>query len=101
MANIKRVEITGVAPFNLYENETMQPMLAFLAGPTSGLRLEWLAQAGTIPSKHGGQTTMYRFRLHGEEAVSWPWLDLFYKTIAELGGEIRTSSARDIEGDTG
>lgn len=98
MSNIKRVEIVGLSPFHLYEHEPLQPMLAFLSGPTTGMKLEWICQAGYTPNEHGGVTAMYRFSLTGEEAVGWGWLEKFKEEIEAIGGKIESDRCRDIEG---
>ena len=98
MANVKSVEITGVAPFTLHEHEPLQPMLAFLAGPTTGMHLHWTGSAPAVPNEHGGKTAMYRFALSGHEAVSFGWLDKFKAEIVAIGGKIDTDRCRDIEG---
>jgi len=103
MSNVKRVEIKGKAPYNLHENETLQPMLAFMAGPMSGLKIEWKGFADSVPApppNSNGCIVCYNFELTGEEAVSYKWLDLFVDTLNGMtGGEVTTNKVRDIEND--
>jgi len=99
MANIKRVTIEGDTPFDLYENVELQPLLAFLAGPVSGLQLEWFGEGRKIgPNQFGGYTQCYNFRLSGQEALRWEWFDIFTETIIEIGGRITGYDVVDIEG---
>lgn len=98
MANTKKIEITGSAPFDLYDHKPLQPMLAFIAGPVSGMKLEWTGQLGSVPNEHGGKTAVFAFKLTGREAVSWAWIDAFKKEIDAIGGRIGDDNTRDIEG---
>lgn len=97
MANIKRVQIHGIAPFDLHEHPPIQPMLAFIVSPASGLRLHWKNETTPVPNKHGGRTAMFCFSLTGDEAVRWEWLDAFKKHVQDVGGTITEDSTFDLE----
>lgn len=97
MANVKNFDVTGTMPFNADENETLKGFLAFLAGPVSGLRIEWTGSAGYVKNEHGGQTAMYSFHIVGHEAVSWAYWDNIKKAILEVGGTVTDESVVDPE----
>lgn len=99
MSNCKQVSIQGIAPFNLHEHEPITPMLASLVSPTCGLKMEWdWNYCELSPNEHGGQTAMYRFRLHGVEAVNFAWLAKFKREIVACGGSISEDKTYDMEG---
>lgn len=98
MANLKKVEVRGNAPYNLYECKAVQPHLAFMAGPTTGIEMTWAGKSGEIsPNEHGGRTTLYDFVIRGYEAVSWEWLKALTEGIKSVGGEIYCDNTKDVE----
>jgi hypothetical protein len=98
MSNIKSVNLSGKAPFDLYQDEKLASQLAFLNSPCSGLRISYSpAPADYLPNSHGGRTARYSFTLQGQEAVSIGWLETFVHHLEEQGGEINQGSIYDIE----
>lgn len=98
MANVKRVEIDAVVPFNYLERlrDKERAILAdwFLA-PSWGVRHAW-EPVGFVPNDHGGQTAMYRLTIRGEEAVSFAAFDILMATLRKAGGVVRAECA-DLE----
>jgi len=97
MANIKDVEIRGVLPFDMEDNEEMINLLGQLNMPACGLRVAWMGEAGYELNKHGGRTCMYNFIISGQEAASWDYLDRVIRVIKESGGRVTPAKAADLE----
>lgn len=97
MSNIKQVHISGLAPFDVHENEPLQPKLAYFSSPVCGLHLKWLSREGSVPNEQGGRTSMYRFELTGQDSVAWPWIESFKKDICLAGGSIEFDTTFDME----
>ena len=98
MANIKRVNITGVLPFDMNDDDELIRVLGYLNMPLCGLKISWKGDGGFVPNvATGGQTMMTRFALEGEEAVNFAFLDRFIKLVKKVGGKIDRAFATDIE----
>lgn len=97
MSNVKEVGITGTMPYSIAQDKEIQPHLAFIAGPTSGLRLEYDFKGWYVPNEQGGRTFMYRFRLEGSEALAFAWFERFMDRIKANGGTIEEENIIDIE----
>jgi hypothetical protein len=99
MANIHEVAFEGTLPFDWSQQltpEDAQTMASWFLSPSIGIRLEFHGRAGSVPSKHGGQTALYRFTVTGSEAV-WTrgakaLADLFRKY-----GTVHSAKCRDYE----
>lgn len=98
MSNVKSVNIVGDAPWNVFESEKIQPRLAYVAGPTSGLTLEWDGVSREVKNSRGGYTAFYRFYLTGQDALSWKWFEALVEELKSLGGTFETIEILDIEG---
>ena len=100
MSNVKSVNIAGIVPFDLTDYGVMQPFLAGMNSPTINLKIEYSREPVELrPNKHGGQTAMYEFKVTGREAVSYGWVEGFKSAIKEVGGEVRLSKVKDVEGE--
>jgi hypothetical protein len=99
MSNIKRISIQGDLPFTCAEHHGMQSVMAQLSGPTIGLAFRWGGESKSVPNEHGGKTAMYRFAIHGEEAVNRSWIESTLQSIVDCGGSIREVEVKDIEAD--
>ncbi len=99
MANVKRIEVEAVVPFNYLEHlrDKEKAILAewFLA-PSLGVRLTF-APAGYEPSDHGGQTALYRLTVSGEEAVRFATFDLLVTTLKRAGARVSVAECVDVE----
>lgn len=96
MSNVKKILINGNLPFDCYSNVGLMPYLAALNGPSFGLRIQW-GKGEMIPNKNGGKTATYDFTILGEEAVRFEWYDRLIKNIFSAGGNVKSSTIKDIE----
>jgi hypothetical protein len=94
---MKRIFITGVAPFDIYQYQNMQPFLSYFVSPTSTVVLEWTGIFTLVPNEVGGRTAMYNFRLSGEDSLSWKYLESFKENIKVIGGTIESDGTIDPE----
>ena len=97
MANVKNIEITGVLPFDCVEDESFARYLAQLNAPAIGVRIAWTNMDTSVPNSHGGQTALYKFRVRGQEALSYGWLDAFREAVVGAGGSIKEDHVTDLE----
>lgn len=96
MSNCKQLLISGIAPFNIRQNEAALKYLGQLNTPTSGIRILW-TYWGFEPNDHGGETAMYRFQIGGLEAISDVWIRGLLYAFADKPGKITFFSCLDIE----
>ena len=104
MSNIKMVDITADVPFDYLDkgaglsDEERAFLASALLGPSLGLEYEY-RYLGTVPNEHGGATAMYRIRIQGEEALSWPYLKKLAMTLKRPGpyAKLHVAEAKDIE----
>jgi hypothetical protein len=101
MSNVHEIIITGKAPFDITTRARAIPaalsFLADLAGPSIGLRIEYLGEPEMRPNDHGGRTAFYSFQITGREAVSSAWIVSSCRRLRRLGVEFSTVIFRDIE----
>ena len=98
MANIKQVKIAGKMPFDAGESKELINLIGQLALPTMGIRFNFGDDIAEMkPNQHGGKTAMYNFTVHGEEAVSFDYLDRIVRLVIEAGGQVVDAQARDKE----
>lgn len=98
MSNIKRVEVTGFAPFDIATRDKGCKVLGVLNGPSFGIHIHW-GRGFMCPLKneYGGQTTYYEFSIEGEEAVNaHGWVALLNDFI-EGGAIVFQADIQDIE----
>lgn len=96
MANIKQVDIRGRLPFDCAGNEDLSPFLAQMSGPCVGVRITW-GDHRMVPNEHGGQTAVYDFHVHGQEAVRWEWIDCLKEAVVAAGGAVTHDGTYDWE----
>lgn len=103
MANIKAVRITADVPFNFLDadglrEEDVAALASALMAPAAGLGHKY-TEMGYVPNDRGGQTSMYRIEITGQEAVSI----LFLRRIALMlkncspHAKLHIAEARDLE----
>jgi hypothetical protein len=106
MANVKQVEIVGEMPFdaihddNGMRTEAGQKLLETLGQlnmPLSGLRITYMGYGKRVPNKHGGHMTFVKFVIHGEDSVSWSYLEHLVSVFTIAGADISKANATDIE----
>lgn len=98
MSNVKAVSIEGIMPFDAGGNRDLISVIGSIHLPGFGLSLEYGHTTTMVPNEHGGQTTMYPYRLHGQEAISWGFLDRFTDLIKKVGGTVDVEQVIDMEG---
>jgi hypothetical protein len=99
VSNVKRVSITGKVPYSCTEHEGMRGFLAAMNAPCFGLRIKYPPFPPTMvgPNEHGGMTAHYNYRIEGDEAVSWKYVDALRAAIVGCGGSIQTDRVVDLE----
>ena len=101
MSNIKSADIKGRIPFNAGDNQELLSLIGRCNLPGFGLRIEFDYKTHYIPNEHGGETAMYDFCLHGQEAVRREWLEHFVESVKKGGGEVFSAQYSDIEAGQG
>ena len=96
MSNTKSVRIEGTIPFNTYEYPELNSKLGELNAPSFGLRIRY-EDCSHVPNEHGGKTTMYGFRIEGEEAVPLPWIGRLAEAILEAKGTLTRATILDVD----
>lgn len=108
MSNVKAVEMTGDVPFSCIEDEDCKSLLAQLNAPAIGLRIEYLGSSRVVPNVElpnydpkkqspEGKTAFYKYRIYGQEAVAYGWLEWAKKTIEAIGGTCNIIACQDLE----
>jgi hypothetical protein len=100
MANIKQVKIVAEVPFNYLEGADYPAEKSVLAiwlmSPALGLRYDY-EDIGYRPNDHGGQTSMYRLRIVGQEAIRFETFDYLLDILRLLGGVVVQADCDDIQ----
>jgi len=101
MANVKEIAIDAVLPFDYLEHLSAAgsaTLASWLLAPAVGLSFRW-EDVGLSPetNEHGGRTMMYRLRVRGHEAISFPAFDLFVSTLRQGGARIERAECIDVE----
>jgi hypothetical protein len=85
MSNVKHVEITGSARFDLHEDPKMMEWLGVMNTPTYGLRIKWAGAATYEKNEYGGMTAMFNYHISGAEAVAFDALDQLVAALKRAG----------------
>lgn len=100
MANVKRVAIEGVIPFNVPFDSKANQFLGLLNQPSMGLRIHY-SKDNTgptyVPNESGGKTAMFWFLVAGQEAVRDEWLKAMCQAFVNEGGIIKHADVFDAE----
>ena len=99
MANVKRVYITGWAPFDITQHEGARGWLGILNGLSFGLEIVYSGQGLGPINENGGRTTYYRFEVQGEEAVRYSFTEAMVKDLVDAGCLVEEAREMDLEFD--
>ena len=111
MSNVKRITINGKLPYDCADHPDMLRYLAQLNAPGLGLRIRYSETTTLVPNRdvkrtgmptadespEDGKTTFYGYCIHGEEAVSWGWIDCLKAAIVACGGTVDGHDVIDLE----
>jgi hypothetical protein len=105
MSNIKQVRIIADVPFNYLDryprtlpDEDIALIASAILAPSIGLTYSY-QDLGFTPNDHGGQTSMYRLTIEGEEALSMAFLKDLAMALLHSGplAKLHVAEARDLE----
>ena len=97
MSNVKTIEIEGTMPSDAGGDDDLLRMLGMISLPSMGINITYSNGTAVVPNGRGGRVTMHRFRLHGQEAMAYSFIDLFIDRVKHVGGDIRINNVIDIE----
>ena len=106
MSNIKQIVVEGSMPYNLLsgspgsksKRDDIIRFFAEMASPSFGFRIQYFGEF-TKPSDAGGEYTFYNFRISGEEAVHFDWLEDVFIEMAKNGTKFTKVQMMDVEYD--
>jgi hypothetical protein len=111
MSNVKSIYISGTMsydasplervgspplPSNDNRHDELLRDLGRLQMPGMGVRVEWGNPAPGTPNRHRGTTGMYCYRIVGQEALSFAYLDRL-RGLLEGAGTVEIFEVEDIE----
>lgn len=110
MSNIKEVQIEGRFPIDIAygDDPDLNRWLAAFAGPSFGLKLIYADRNNPdmaddpvyLDNERGGETAYYRFRIEGQEALSWRCIIEGCRSMRKAGTFFIIALVRDVEENT-
>ena len=96
MSNVKTVDMTFVAPYDLTFEDIFVFTLGECSKPWFGLNMK-VCEPEVVEGEDGFQHLAVRCDITGQEAVSWSWLELHAEALARAGARFAKATIRDIE----
>jgi hypothetical protein len=113
MANTKRIIIEGDMPYDcgqsrLWTSTASQPeedaakhiqsMLAYMAGPVTGVRIGWTKHSvRRTATSQGGMLSHYGYCISGTDSLSRKWVDQWMVATLLIGGRVNYVHVKDID----